>query len=152
MRQEVAKEIPPQPDWTRGSLKAEKPKPMSMPNKTRTIALSGPLDGRAHEKITSNKVLRLSGPLDGRLMYTNRSPMISRPVVGSVKSPRSSGPLDSRVTMSESRSPRLTRVSDAGAHSPMGLSPYYDGMTKFDYDCDDESPHWPALFQELKPT
>lgn len=153
MREDAVKEVPPEANWYIERKKEEKPKPIAMPNRTRSIALSGPLDGRVHEKvITNNKVLRLSGPLDGRMVYTNRSPMMPRPVdhgrlMSSAKSPRLSGPL-------ENRSPRLTKASDAGADSPLGFSPYYyNKKENSGYDCyDDESTQWPALFQDLKPT
>ncbi|KAF7806462.1 SAM domain protein [Senna tora] len=148
------KEIPPEPSWyvermiasfKEEKLVSSKPKPN---NRTRAIAFSGPLDGRVHhEKVVANnnKMLKLSGPLDGRMLqYANRSPLMSRPM----KSPTLSGPLDGK-------SPRLTRASDAGApDSPMGFSPYYSN-SKSKSDCDyydDESTHWPALFQDMKPT
>lgn len=129
-------------------------------NRTRSIALSGPLDGRMlNEKLAhSNKVLRLSGPLDGkrheRLLYPNRSPLVSgRPAVGPVKSPRTSGPLDPRLVMMECKSPRLSRNSDVNRpDSPLSFSPYLN-KTKGDFDFDeDDHTLWPSLFQDLKPT
>ncbi|KAF1867629.1 hypothetical protein Lal_00050060 [Lupinus albus] len=129
--------------------------------RSRTIALSGPLDhSRMHEKMVSTKALRLSGPLDGKMnermkIYTNRSPLISRHVDGrftaTTKSPRFSGPLQV-----ENRSPRVTRTSDstrADIENPMGsYSPY--NKPKADFDSNDDLDHtlWPTLFQDLKPT
>lgn len=140
--------------------------------RSKSIALSGPLDGRRmqhhHEKMVNNKALKLSGPIDGRMnermmMYTNRSPLMPRTVdgrfSGTAKSPRVSGPLDARVMMVENRSPRVTtRPSDvtrAETNSPMGYnSPYNNNKPKADFDYDDDDDHtlWPTLFQDLKPT
>ncbi|KAH1042218.1 hypothetical protein AAZX31_09G086300 [Glycine max] len=143
--------------------------------RSRTIALSGPLDGNGriiHEKMmNNNKVMKLSGPLDGKMnggnnervnMYAsaNRSPLMSantptRPLdgrfMGSVKSPRLSGPLDARPTMVNSRSPRLTRPLDDRTESPMGYSPY-NKVRADAADYDDDYAMWPTLFEDLKPT
>ncbi|XP_054807091.1 uncharacterized protein LOC129309513 [Prosopis cineraria] len=158
-----------EPDWYyhekwRGAVERkpageEFQKPVTAMNRTRRIALSGPLDGRTmNEKmVNSNKVLRLSGPLDGkkqeRWLYTNRSPVASgRPMMGSMKSPRSSGPLDPRLVMTECKSPRFSRPSDARPQSPMSFSPCLN-KTKGDFDFDeDDHTLWPTLFQDLKPT
>lgn len=117
-------------------------------NRSRTIALSGPLDGRVNEKVVTNKILRLSGPLDGRvndrMMLANRSPILTRQIMGSTSSPRSSGSLDPRMIIS--------RPSDARPESPMRYSPC---VNKAEADCDfDGGDHalWPTLFQDLKPT
>ncbi|XP_028760771.1 uncharacterized protein LOC114719434 [Neltuma alba] len=135
-------------------------KPLPAMNRTRRVALSGPLDGRMmmNEKaVSTNKVLRLSGPLDGkkqeRLLYPNRSPLVSgKPMMGSVKSPRSSGPLDPRLVMMDCKSPRMSRPSDARPGSPLSFSPYLN-KTKSDFDFDeDDHTLWPTLFQDLKPT
>ncbi|XP_015932364.1 uncharacterized protein LOC107458652 [Arachis duranensis] len=139
--------------------------------RSKTIALSGPLDGRMHEKVApANKAIKLSGPLDGRMhdrmmVYTNRSPLRSssaiRPVLDSrlTRGPRLSGPLDARL-MAENRSPRMPilRNSDASRlvepdESPLGFSP--GDKLDFDFDVDDDvDDHtlWPTLFQDLKPT
>ncbi|CAL0307090.1 unnamed protein product [Lupinus luteus] len=140
-------------------VKDEKPPRVPM-YRSRTIALSGPLDhNRMHEKMVSTKALRLSGPLDGKMnermkIYTNRSPLISRHVDGrftaTTKSPRFSGPLDAARDQVENRSPRVTR---AEIENPMGsYSPY--NKPKADFDSDDDVDHtlWPTLFQDLKPT
>ncbi|OIW18607.1 hypothetical protein TanjilG_13359 [Lupinus angustifolius] len=146
-------------------LKDEKPPRVPM-YRSRTIALSGPLDHSGmHEKMVSTKALRLSGPLDGKMnekmkIYTNRSPLISRHVDGrftaTTKSPRFSGPLDAARDQVENRSPRVTRASDATRgeiENPMGsYSPY--NKPKADFYSDDDVDHtlWPTLFQDLKPT
>ncbi|KAK7265168.1 hypothetical protein RJT34_32784 [Clitoria ternatea] len=142
-------------------LKEEKAMPMPPMYRSRTIALSGPLDGRMHEKMINNKALKLSGPLDGRMhermMNMNRSPLLSRPTMdgrflASTRSPRASGPIDPRM-MVESRSPILPRPFDptrAETESPMGFSPYNKPKAEFDYD--DDHTLWTALFQDLKPT
>ncbi|TKY54770.1 hypothetical protein E2542_SST19182 [Spatholobus suberectus] len=138
-------------------LKEEKPLPVLPMYRSRTIALSGPLDGsRIHEKMVNNKALKLSGPLDGRMhermMNTNRSPLMSRPLDGryvvTTKSPR----VDVRV-MVENKSPRLPRPLDATRaenESPLGYSPLNKANADFDYD--DDHTLWPTLFQDLKPT
>ncbi|KAK7330015.1 hypothetical protein VNO77_24200 [Canavalia gladiata] len=144
----------------REDLKEEKPLPVPPMYRSRTIALSGPLDGRMHDKMINNKALKLSGPLDGRMneriSNTNRSPLLSRPMDGrfiaTAKSPRPSGPLDSRI-MLDSRSPRLPRPLDPTRvefDSPMVYSPY--NKPKADFDYDDDHTLWPTLFQDLKPT
>ena len=127
-------------------LKEEKPI-----HRARSIALSGPLDGRMHERVVPNKVLKLSGPIDGRmqekLMYANRSPLISRPLDGRMvvapRSPKLSGPLGGR-------SPRPARPSDVRPESPRAYCQY--NKEKDDFDCDDDHALWPTLFQDLKPT
>lgn len=155
----------PEPNWYQGKwkgtlVKDEKPPPIPV-YRSRTIALSGPLDNRMHEKMVSTKSLKLSGPLDGKMnerMYTNRSPLISRPMdrrrfTATARSPRLSGPLDpARVMMGENRSPRVTR---AETESPMGgYSPHNKPIADpdFDFDFDDDHTLWPTLFQDLKPT
>lgn len=175
----MMKDMPPEPNWYQGKwrrarhngpttndeLKGEKGV-----QRSRTIALSGPLDGNGrivHEKmVNNNKVMKLSGPLDGkvngnneRVMYSNanRSPILSgantRPIdgrfMGSAKSPRLSGPLDAR-SMVNNRSPRLPRPLDDRAESPMGYSPY--NKVRGDADYDDDYGLWPTLFEDLKPT
>ncbi|KAJ1440073.1 Sterile alpha motif/pointed domain superfamily [Sesbania bispinosa] len=126
--------------------------------RSRTIAFSGPLDGRMHEKMVgnNNKVLKFSGPLDGkmneRMVQANRTPIVTRPLdgrfMGTEKSPRLSGPIDTRALVNN-RSPRLTRPTDQWAESPMGYSPY--SMMRADSEYDDYS-LWPTLFEDLKPT
>ncbi|KAK7411675.1 hypothetical protein VNO78_03111 [Psophocarpus tetragonolobus] len=129
--------------------------------RSRNIALSGPLDGRMlHEKILmNNRMMKLSGPLDGKLMYANanKSPLMSATTtptpldgrfMGSVKSPRLSGPLDARPTMVCNRSPRLARPLDERAESPIGYSSY--NKDRADYD--DDYALWSTLFEDLKPT
>ncbi|KAG5113213.1 hypothetical protein JHK82_036482 [Glycine max] len=108
------------------------------------LKLSGPLDGRMHERMMMNST-------------NSRSPLMPRPLdarfVATTRSPRVSGPLDPRV-MVENRSPRLTRPSDATraeTQSPMGYSPYNKPKADFDFD-DDDHTLWPSLFQDLKPT
>ncbi|KAK4265295.1 hypothetical protein QN277_026364 [Acacia crassicarpa] len=129
-------------------------------NRTRSTALSGPLNGRmTSEKLVNTKVLRLSGPLDGkrheRLLSPNRSPLVSgKPIMGPVRSPRSSGPLDPRLLMMECKSPRLSRPSDANRpDSPLSFSPYLNKTNGGDFDFDfDDHKLWPTLFRDLKPT
>ncbi|KAK7388573.1 hypothetical protein VNO78_23394 [Psophocarpus tetragonolobus] len=171
---------PPQINWYQGKLRGslerkqiekenedlKEEKPLAVPPipmyRSRTIALSGPLDGTrmSHEKMLQHRALKLSGPLDGRMheriINTNRSPLMPRPLdarfVTTTKSPRVSGPLDPRV-MLENRSPRLPRPSDATraqTESPMDYSPY--NKPKADFDFDDDHTLWPSLFQDLKPT
>lgn len=148
-----------QEKWKGAIVKEERQVPKY---KSRTIALSGPLDGRMHEKmINHNKSLKLSGPIDGRMnermmMYTNRSPLVSKPLerrFTAPRSPRVSGPLDMMV---ENRTPRLARPSDATKaenENLMGYSPYNKPKDDFDYDEDDDDHTlWPTLFQDLKPT
>ncbi|KAK7292010.1 hypothetical protein RIF29_07620 [Crotalaria pallida] len=133
--------------------------------RSRTIALSGPLDhSRMHEKMVNTKALRLSGPLDGKMnermmMYTNRSPLISRHMDGgrfnatTAKSPRvSSGPLNPARVVT-----RASDVTRAEVENPMGsYSPYKKPKANdLDYDVDDDDDDhtlWPTLFQDLKPT
>ncbi|XP_054820771.1 uncharacterized protein LOC129319716 [Prosopis cineraria] len=156
-RDEAVKEIPCEPSWRierRGSMKEEKPKPMGTPKRMRSLTLSGPLEGRVHEKvITNHKGLTLSGPLDGRLVHPNQSPMISRPIdygrtIGLAVSPRVSG-----FPMPGSRSPRANWASDVVADSPIGFSPsYHNKNAKSEYDYDGENTQWLAMFQDLKPT
>ncbi|MED6206113.1 hypothetical protein PIB30_023978 [Stylosanthes scabra] len=147
--------------------KEEKPAlPVPPIYRSKTIALSGPLDGRMHEKLAAaNKAIKLSGPIDPRMhdrmmVSTNRSPFRSRPVVDSrlARGPRLSGPLDARL-MVENKSPRMPilRNSDASRvvepdESPLGFSP--GDKLDFDFDVDDIDDHtlWPTLFQDLKPT
>ncbi|XP_027330193.1 uncharacterized protein LOC113846300 isoform X2 [Abrus precatorius] len=166
---------PPETNWYQGKwkgaivknqgsedFKEEKPFPLPPMYRSKTIALSGPLDGRMHEKMVNNKALKLSGPLDGRMnermININRSPLLSRPMDGrfiaTTKSPRASGPLDARL-MVENRSPRLSRPLDSSrteTESPMGYSPYNKPKADFDFDYDDDHTLWPTLFQDLKPT
>ncbi|KAK7281454.1 hypothetical protein RIF29_09463 [Crotalaria pallida] len=136
--------------WRRALVKGEKGM-----QRSRTIALSGPLDGRLmHEKMVSSKFLKLSGPLEGkmneRMMYPNRSPkLVDGRFMGTPKSPLS-GPLDARA-MVNGRSPRLIRPSDERVESPMGYNSPYN-KTKVDSDYDEEYAMWPTLFEDLKPT
>ncbi|KAK4257467.1 hypothetical protein QN277_007050 [Acacia crassicarpa] len=154
-REEPVTEIPCDLNWRierRGSLMEEKPKPMGPPPmRTRSLALSGPLDGRLQEKvITNNRVLKLSGPLDGRMGQPNRSPMVPRPVDHGrlMMSPRLSA-----FPMPGCRSPRAHWASDGVAESPIGFSPCYQKKNaKSEYDYDDENKQLPAMFQDLKPT
>lgn len=155
--EEEAKDATTEPNWYHGRWRGAMVRKHEGMHRSRTIALSGPLDGRMHENMVTGKVLKLSGPLDGkmneRVMLANRSPlMTTRPLegrfLGTVKSPRLSGPLDARA-MVHNRSPRL-RPSDERPESPMAYSPYY--KTKGDSDYDDEYGLWPALFENLKPT
>ncbi|MED6157221.1 hypothetical protein PIB30_021418 [Stylosanthes scabra] len=158
----------PDPNWYherfRGSMMRKYVDGEKGIQRSRTIALSGPLDGRTmHEKMISGKVLKLSGPLDGkvneRMMYgnANRSPiMAAMPLVegrflGTLKSPRlaSNAPIEGRAVV-HNRSPRISRALDERVDSPMGYSPY--NKFKGDSDCDDEYGLWPTLFEDLKPT
>ncbi|ESW27091.1 hypothetical protein PHAVU_003G172900 [Phaseolus vulgaris] len=171
---------PPEINWYEGKLrgstvvrkqqegsedgKEEKPLPVPPVYRSRTIALSGPLDGSRimQDKMLHNKALKLSGPLDGRMhermiINSNRSPLIPRPLdarfVATTKSPRVSGPLDPRLMAAEIKSPRLPRPSDftrADIESPVSYSPY--NKPKADFDYDDDHTLWPSLFQDLKPT
>ncbi|KAM1809108.1 hypothetical protein ACFX13_026627 [Malus domestica] len=134
-------------------VKDEKP----MVVKTRSIALSGPLDGRVQERLMAhnNPSLKLSGPLDGkvheRLMYTNRSPRLTGPSFASL-SPKLSGPLDGRTherIMTTNKSPRLSGQLDGRVVSPKFCSPYEKEREDVDYD---DHSLWTALFQDLKPT
>lgn len=126
--------------------------------RTRSIALSGPLDMRTHEKlmmVPNPKSLKLSGPLDSklneRLMYTaNRSPRLTSTVsdklmVAANRSPKAAGPLDGRsydrLMVSTNRSPKLSGPLDGG------VTPY----EKENVDFDDHS-LWTAMFQDMKPT
>lgn len=130
--------------------------------KPRSIALSGPLDVRTHERLmmTPNpRSLKLSGPLDSkvneRMMYTgNRSPRLTsgamvtdKLMVAANKNPKASGPFDGRshgrLMVTTSRSPRLSGPLDGR------VAPYE--REKMDVDFDDHS-LWSALFQDLKPT
>jgi len=176
----VSVAAPPQINWYQGKLrgssvakkqqegcedaKEEKPLPVPPMYRSRTIALSGPLDGSRimHDKMLHNRALKLSGPLDGRMhermmMNSNRSPLIPKPFdarfVATTRSPRLSGPLDPRPMPAENKSPRLPRPSDftrADLESPMAYSPY--NKPKADFDYDDDHTLWPSLFQDLKPT
>ncbi|KAI4335632.1 hypothetical protein L6164_014264 [Bauhinia variegata] len=154
-------QVPEKPKWHqenwRGALvrkqgieERSEEKPV---HKTRTIALSGPIDGRMYEKMANpNKVLKLSGPLDGRmherLAYANRSPIMPRPLDGrdSAKSPRLSRPESPRM-MFGSKSPRPIRPE-----SPKAFSQYNTAKVDLDYDDDQDHILWPTLFQDLKPT
>ncbi|KAL6221331.1 hypothetical protein ACLB2K_009082 [Fragaria x ananassa] len=126
--------------------------------RTRSIALSGPLDMRTHEKlmmVPNPKSLKLSGPLDSklneRLMYTaNKSPRLTSTVsdklmVAANRSPKAAGPLDGRsydrLMVSTNRSPKLSGPLDGR------VAPY----EKENVDFDDHS-LWTAMFQDMKPT
>ncbi|TKY73037.1 hypothetical protein E2542_SST01784 [Spatholobus suberectus] len=136
----MVKDMPPEPNWYQGKWRRARhngaDQELKGVQRSRSIALSGPLDGNGrtvHEKMVNNSmVMKLSGPLDGkvigneRVMYANanRSPLMSatpRPLdgrfMGTAKSPRLSGPLDARP-MVNSRSPRLPRplMKDPRAH------------------------------------
>ncbi|XP_009338433.1 uncharacterized protein LOC103930783 [Pyrus x bretschneideri] len=133
----------------------EDEKPMVV--KTRSITLSGPLDGRVQERLMAhnNRSLKLSGPLDGKvhetLMYTNRSPRLTGSLVAS-SSPKLSGPLDGRTyekIMTANKSPRLSGPLDGRVVSPKFCFPYEKEREDVDYD--DHSLRT-ALFQDLKPT
>ncbi|RDY03565.1 hypothetical protein CR513_12829, partial [Mucuna pruriens] len=172
---EDLKEMPPEPNWYQGKWRrarhngTEELKVDKGVQRSRSIALSGPLDGNGrivHDKILNNtKVMKLSGPLDGklnngndRLMFAsaNRSPIMApaRPIdgrfMGAAKSPRLSGPLDARP-MLNTRSPRLPRPLDDRAESPIGYSPY-NKVRPDAADYDDDYALWPTLFEDLKPT
>ncbi|KAK7304096.1 hypothetical protein RJT34_15140 [Clitoria ternatea] len=182
----MMKDMPPEPNWYQGKWKRakhngahEEPKGDNNNNskgmqRSRTIALSGPLDGNGrimHEKmmVNNSKVMKLSGPLDvkvnngnncnERVVFAsaNRSPiMTTRPLdgrfMGTLKSPRLSGPLDGTRTMgnNNNRSPRFPRPLDERVESPMGFSPYNKIRTDADYD--DDYVSWPTMFEDLKPT
>lgn len=159
-RDEVVKDIPCEPNWRverRGSLKEERPKPKGPPVRSRSLTLSGPLDGRAHEKVitNNNRVLKLSGPLDGRMGHVqpNRSPIVPRSVdhgrlMGPTMSPRLSG-----VPMPGCRSPRANWALDVMAEGPMSFSPCYQKKNaKSEFDYEDENSQWFSMFQDLKPT
>ncbi|KAL1326270.1 hypothetical protein HN51_036342 [Arachis hypogaea] len=164
--EETKEMVTPEPNWyhgrCRGSMMRKHIDGEKGMQRSRTIALSGPLDGRTmHNKMVTGKVLKLSGPLDGkmneRMMYANRSPIMAhRPLVegrflGTLKSPRlsSTGPIDGKA-MVDNRSPRLSRPLDERVDSPMGYSPY--NKAKGDSDCDDDYGLWPTMFEDLKPT
>ncbi|KAM1155096.1 hypothetical protein ACFX13_026625 [Malus domestica] len=109
-------------------VKDEKP----MVGKTRSIALTGPLDGRVQERLMAhnNPCLKLSGPLDGKvhesLMYTNRRPRLPSPLVASL-SPKLSGPLDGRThekIIATNKSPRLSGQLDGRVVSPKFCTPF----------------------------
>lgn len=150
--------------------------------KNRSIALSGPLDGRVQERLmmsssTGNncKGLKLSGPLDGKLhqdryqMYANRSPRFHGtpdgfkrailpperlvPTTATVRSPKFSGPTDGFWVTN--RSPKLSGPLDGRAVSPSTFSPYEkkEKENMLDYDDDDDDQSlWSTLFQDMKPT
>lgn len=161
----------PEPNWYQGKWRralvkkygTEELKGEKGMYRSRTIALSGPLDGRMHDhKMVSGKVLKLSGPLDGkmneRMMYTtDRSPITTRPIdgrfMGRAKSPTTlHGPFDATRGMVNSKSPRLIRPSDhERGESPICYSPY-NKKIKHDSDYDDGYALWPTLFEDLKPT
>ncbi|ESW10465.1 hypothetical protein PHAVU_009G212000 [Phaseolus vulgaris] len=174
----MMKDMPPEPNWYQGKWRRARhnngSEELKGENKgvqrSRTIALSGPLDGTngrvVHEKMVNNsKVMKLSGPLDGkmngneRVVYANanRSPIMgstpTRPLdgrfIGTAKSPRLSGPLDARPVVCN-RSPRLPRPLDERPESPMGYSPY--NKVRADADYDDDCAIWPTMFEDLKPT
>ncbi|XP_061350459.1 uncharacterized protein LOC133295632 [Gastrolobium bilobum] len=168
-QEEEVKEIPPEPHWHQGNkwrralmTRHEELKGEKGMQRSRTIALSGPLDGRImhdHKMMNNNKALKLSGPLDGkmneRVMYSNRSPIVSRGLdgrfMGTAKSPRLSGPVDAR-SMVNNRSPRIPRpFSDERVESPIGYNSPYNKI-RADPDYDDEYALWPTLFEDLKPT
>ncbi|KAL5547709.1 hypothetical protein UlMin_002940 [Ulmus minor] len=136
--------------------------------KTRSLALSGPLDGRVHERLmaSNTRALKLSGPIDGRLqerlMYPNRSPKLSGVLDGrnpvpermiiATRSPKLSGPLDSRVHdrfFVTSKSPKLSGPVDSRAVSPKFITPFEKDKEDVEYD---EHSLWTALFQDMKPT
>ncbi|KAI5320751.1 hypothetical protein L3X38_040459 [Prunus dulcis] len=155
-----------------GEVKEEKP----VMFKTRSMALSGPLDGRVQERLmannnnnNNNRSLKLSGPLDGkvheRLMYTHRSPRLRGPsdvngraperlLVETTRSPKLSGPLEGRTherLMVLNKSPRLSGPLDGRlVVSPNFCTPYEKERVD-DVDYDDHS-LWTALFQDMKPT
>ncbi|BAT79902.1 hypothetical protein LR48_Vigan04g027000 [Vigna angularis] len=177
----MMKEMPPEPNWYRGKWRRARHKNGSeelkgenkgVVQRSRNIALSGPLDGSngrvLHEKMVNNsKFMKLSGPLDGKIngcervvfANANRSPIMSsapsRPLdgrfIGTAKSPRLSGPLDARAVVCN-RSPRLPRPLDERAESPMGYSPYSNVRADAAADYDDDYAIWPTLFEDLKPT
>lgn len=145
--------------------------------KNRSIALSGPLDGRVQEKLmmcgNSNcRSLKLSGPLDGKLqdryhqMYTNRSPGfhgtpdgLKRALVpecmvpNTIRSPKLSGPLDGFLVTN--RSPKLSGPLDGRTVTPKLCSPYEKKEKEDAIDSeedDDDHSLWTTLFQDMKPT
>ncbi|KAM5548068.1 hypothetical protein ABKV19_002164 [Rosa sericea] len=130
--------------------------------KTRSIALSGPLDMRTHERlmmVPNPRSLKLSGPIDSkvneRLMYTaNRSPRLTsgpmvtdKLMVAANRSPKASGPYNGRsydrLMVTKNRSPRLSGPLDGR------VTPYE--KERVDVDFDDHS-LWTAMFQDMKPT
>ncbi|KAF3453048.1 hypothetical protein FNV43_RR03481 [Rhamnella rubrinervis] len=157
-----------------GSQELKEKRPVSV-IKNRSIALSGPLDGRVQERLTMSgnsncRSLKLSGPLDGKLqdryqMYTNRSPRFhgtpdgfkralvpERVMPNTTTSPKLSGPQDAfSVT---NRSLKISGPLDGRAVSPRLLSPYEKKEKEYVLDYDDEDDHslWTTLFQDMKPT
>ncbi|XP_062028634.1 uncharacterized protein LOC133744557 [Rosa rugosa] len=126
-----------QEHWGRSLVR--KPKGHEGVKTARSIALSGLLDMRIHERLMmapNPKSLKLSGPLTRRSTRgsSNRSPKASglfdgrsydRLMVTKNRSPKLSGPLDGRVTPYEKE--------------------------RVDVDFDDHS-LWTAMFQDIKPT
>ncbi|XP_022960905.1 uncharacterized protein LOC111461567 [Cucurbita moschata] len=127
--------------------------------RSKHVSLSGPLDGRTHEKLmTNSKSLKLSGPLDRK-----ERPMFPR-------SPRSSGPLDGRVSdWASSRSPKLNGPPQGRmmrlippSRSPRVSGPLdgRDGSPRICCRCnrermetdDDYHSLWVSLFYDMKPT
>jgi len=168
----MKKEMPPEPNWYQGKWRRArhnneevKGENKGVVQRSRNIALSGPLDGTngrvLHEKMMNNSklMMKLSGPLDGKVnngcervvfANANRSPIMSSApanngrFVGTAKSPRLSGPLDARSVVCN-RSPRLPRPLDERAYSKVRAD------AAADYD-DDDYAIWPTLFEDLKPT
>lgn len=170
-REEEVKDtpLPPEPNWYQGKWRralvtkhgTEELRGERGMQRSRTIAMSGPLDGRMHEKmmISNNKFLKLSGPLDGKMheRMVNRSPVRTTSDHGrfmsTAKSPRLSGPLDAtaRAALVSNRSPRLMMPSDEWVDSPMGYNSPYNNKIRGDSDYD-ENALWRTLFEDLKPT
>ncbi|XP_022134673.1 uncharacterized protein LOC111006885 [Momordica charantia] len=136
-----------------------KRKPAS--RRRKNVSLSGPLDGRGHEKAMTNcKSLKLSGPLDRkeRPMFS-RSPRTSGPLDGRVsdwvaasnKSPKFNGPPQGKMMrlIPSSRSPRVSGPLDGRDGSPRICCRCNRERIETD---DDYHSLWVSLFYDLKPT
>ncbi|KAM7264684.1 hypothetical protein ACFE04_002367 [Oxalis oulophora] len=121
--------------------KSDKDLNMSLPTiKTRTIAKSGPLDGRHMQDklMITNRSLKLSGPLDkkvqDRLVFAYKSPKLSVPLDGKV-----------HVDMYPNRSPK----SEKPFASPNVYNDYRKENAGEYYD---DHSLWSTLFHDMKPT
>ncbi|XP_038879652.1 uncharacterized protein LOC120071438 [Benincasa hispida] len=128
--------------------------------RSKHVSLSGPLDGRTHEKfVMSSKSLKLSGPLDRkeRPPMFPRSPRTSGPLDGRVsdwalsKSPKVNGPPQGRMMklIPPSRSPRVSGPLDGRDGSPRICCRCNRERMETD---DDYHSLWVSLFYDMKPT
>lgn len=142
-------------------LKQVKEVPKPPRRRSKHVSLSGPLDGRMHEKfVMSSKSLKLSGPLDrkGRPppMFP-RSPRTSGPLDGRLsdwalsKSPKVNGPPQGRMMrlIPPSRSPRVSGPLDGPDGSPRICCRCNRERMETD---DDYHSLWVSLFYDMKPT